>query len=323
MKSGAGSSANHGQSKDTGVGAAVDGRPVCRHEKGQQARPQGDALPTGPAPSAGWLAGGLLLAGAALAAYNGFHHRHRLQTTRLRLPLARLPAPFAGVSVALISDLHISPFMGDREVRAAVDAVLALHPDIIAVTGDFTDRFLAGRQEVIARQLCRLRAPLGVYGVLGNHDHGPRRPAVADAVRRAGICLLDNASVRLERKGAALYVAGVDSMREDKQDLGTAMAGVPEDGCTILLAHEGDFADLAALDRRMALQLSGHSHGGQVRLPGWPLVLPRLGRKYVEGLFRVGQMKLYVNRGIGTASLPLRLNCPAELTLIELTALGG
>jgi predicted MPP superfamily phosphohydrolase len=131
--------------------------------------------------------------------------------------------------------------------------------------------------------------------------------------------MLVNESTMLERGGEKLVIAGIDDLYDNHHDLERALAGVPEDAAVMLLAHEPDFADAAARDARLILQLSGHSHGGQVRLPfvgqAW---LPRLGQKYPAGLYHVGGMQVYTNRGIGVVGVPVRFNCRPEVTLLTL-----
>jgi predicted MPP superfamily phosphohydrolase len=161
-----------------------------------------------------------------------------------------------------------------------------------------------------------LSAPEQVWAVLGNHDHWTDAAVVAEAVSRAGIRLLRNANGVIRRGAGRLWIAGVDDVLAEQHDLPRALAGIPNGDGVILLAHEPDFADEAALDQRPGLQLSGHSHGGQIRLPFYgATVLPRLARKYPQGLRRVGGMWLYTNRGIGTIDIPIRFNCRPEVTL--------
>ncbi len=164
-----------------------------------------------------------------------------------------------------------------------------------------------------------LSAPLGVFGVRGNHDWYRGVEPVTEIASAAGIRMLVNASVAVQRGGESLYLASVDDLYGQHHDLGRALAGVPRGAAVILLAHEPDFADTAALDDRIVLQLSGHSHGGQVRIPlldaTW---LPRYGQKYPAGLYQVGGLQLYTNRGIGVVGPAIRFNCRPEVTLFTL-----
>jgi predicted MPP superfamily phosphohydrolase len=162
------------------------------------------------------------------------------------------------------------------------------------------------------------------YAILGNHDVRVSAHAVTDALETHGISVLTNTSVALERDGRRLWLAGTQDALEARPNLTAALpAGrKPHQEPLILLAHEPDFAD-QAVGRQIDLLLSGHTHGGQVRLPLLrPLVLPEMGTKYVEGLFRLRDlrdgMQLYVNRGVGTVGLPFRFRCPAEISIFTL-----
>ncbi len=237
----------------------------------------------------------------------------------MRLAIPRLPRPFDGMTIAQISDLHAGDFTNAERLRAVVDTVLGLEPDLVVVTGDFITHLRSDGADIVRRELSRLRGPLGILGVLGNHDYWSSALVVGRAVRAAGLNLMRNSHEVIARDGERIYIVGVDDVWERQNDLGKAMQGVPVNACAFLLAHEPDFADEACVDRRLVLQLSGHSHGGQVRLPGLGAPhLPNMGRKYPEGLRKVGQMWLYTNRGIGVVFPPLRVNCPPEVTLFEL-----
>jgi len=142
---------------------------------------------------------------------------------------------------------------------------------------------------------------------------------VQDALRRGGVRLLMNSIHTLERNGEQVHIAGVDDVYEYRDDLDAVMTQLPKDGCAILLAHEPDFADTSAATERFDLQLSGHSHGGQVVVPFiGPPVLPDLGKKYPSGLYQVGNMLQYTNRGVGTSIPPVRFNCRPEITIFTL-----
>ena len=159
-----------------------------------------------------------------------------------------------------------------------------------------------------------------MIAVLGNHDHWNGAEIVAGALSERGIRVLRNQNYVIERESSKLWIAGIDDALEGRADLPRTLAGVPAQEATILLAHEPDFADYAA-GFPVDLQLSGHSHGGQVRIPGiGPIVLPAMARKYHTGLNRVGRMQVYTSCGIGVINPPVRLNCPPEVTLITLQA---
>jgi hypothetical protein len=178
-----------------------------------------------------------------------------------------------------------------------------------------------------ADALAPLRAPNGIFAILGNHDYWTGEVSIVRrALARRGVELLVNRAVRLGQRGVDWWLCGVDDIWAGAPDLHAAIAGVPQRAFRVLLCHEPDFADVSA-GQGVPLQLSGHSHGGQVIVPGvGPLraVLPRHGRKYPLGLQRVenSQTMVYTNVGLGVISLPylppMRFNCPPEVTLITL-----
>jgi predicted MPP superfamily phosphohydrolase len=264
-------------------------------------------------------------AGLGLAGYSSLIEPQEIDIQRVRLVLPRLPEAFHGLKIALISDLHLEPFTQQREIRAAVSAVSALQPDLVAVTGDFVSgswdgsprhaRFIEPCSEILAA----LRAPLGRYAVLGNHDHGTDPVRITKTLEAHDIPVLSNRNLPLEKDGARLWIAGVDDAMAQKTDYDCALAGIPQNEAVLLLAHEPDLADESAR-RSVDLQLSGHSHGGQVRVPGFGApYLPPLARKYPTGLYHVGPTQLYTNRGIGLSGVPFRFACPPEVTLLELS----
>ncbi len=157
-----------------------------------------------------------------------------------------------------------------------------------------------------------------MVSILGNHDHWNGPEIVAHALDRHGLNVLRNQSLPLERGGQRIWIVGLDDVIAHANDLDKALEGIPSAETKIVAVHEPDFADEAA-KYPVDLQLSGHSHGGQVRIPflGAP-ILPHLGRKYPVGLNRVRDLQVYTNRGIGVISPPVRLNCPPEVTLITL-----
>jgi uncharacterized protein len=160
----------------------------------------------------------------------------------------------------------------------------------------------------------------GSFCVIGNHDIWKGREVIIEALSREGLTMLINRGISLTHDGAPVFVAGVDDAWSGRPDLAAAMQGWSGEECTLLLSHEPDPADLYAADPRITLQLSGHSHAGQVRIPGYGSpFLPPYGEKYDMGLYRVRDMWLYTNRGIGV-TVPIRLNCRPEVTVVELEA---
>ena len=239
--------------------------------------------------------------------------------------LPGLPAALHGLRIAQFSDLHLGCFVRGVDGAQVAAQVNALQADMIVFTGDlvdFTSHPRNGTCPDIDATLNPLHAKLGVFAVLGNHDYFAGPDAVTEALARSGVRLLRNCGTALQVGNSHLWLAGVDCAQLGFADLQAALAAAPANAPVVLLAHEPDYADEAAADGRIALQLSGHSHGGQLRIAGLgPVKHTRMGRKYVLGQHRVGGMWLYVNPGVGAAMLPLRRNCPPEITLITLT--GG
>lgn len=262
------------------------------------------------------------LAGLALAVggYAWQVETRWLRITRLTVHLPGLPAAFEGYRIAHLSDLHLGVRLNHARLPVIAAAVQREHPDLIALTGDFATGGRDGLAEGPAL-LGALRAPDGAWAVLGNHDYfaGPDRVmAMLDA---AEIGLLHNASHTLRRGDDTLVLAGTDDAVQGAPDLRAALEGAPPDQPAILLAHAPDFAPRAAADPRIALQLSGHSHGGQICLPGGrPLILPRGGKAHPAGLYTIGGLQLFVTVGTGTGWIVARLNCRPEFAVITLTA---
>lgn len=239
--------------------------------------------------------------------------------------LPRWPERLQGFTVALLSDFHYDPYFSVHPLQAAIPMVNSLRPDLILLGGDFVsvpligdDRKAAFAAEPCARLLRQMTAPHGLWAVLGNHDDATDRKHVTRALQAENIQVLANQSQAIERDGARIWLAGVNDVLSRTADLSKTLRRVPADEAVILLAHEPDFADEAA-KFPIDLQLSGHSHGGQVRIPLLPpLYLPAMAKKYVWGTYRVGPLTLYTNAGLGTIGVPMRLNCPPEITLMTL-----
>lgn len=269
-------------------------------------------------------------AGAGLALYGGEIERHWIEVSRRDVVLPSLPQAFDGFRIAQLSDIHLHEYTESFLVRDAVHHVNALNPDAVFLTGDFVshglmpNRFSIASAWQCANLLNQLECPHR-YAVLGNHDVLVSREVVIEALSANAITVLDNAYVPIERAGGRFWLAGLDDPVVGTPDPELAIPqpirNVPREP-VVLLCHAPDYVDtLLTLQEGQAvsLMLAGHTHGGQVRVPlAGPLILPPLGRKYVEGWFRFGNLQLYVNRGIGTISLPIRFDCPPEITLFTL-----
>jgi hypothetical protein len=233
-----------------------------------------------------------------------------------------LSPALAGLRIAHLSDLHWGPYTGQQEIGAAVERANALSPDLIVLTGDYV-LWSADYAAACARELAALQAPLGVFAVPGNHDYWTDIDVVTARLRAAGATVLRNSAHWLGASGVPLWLVGIDDVSEQHHDLDAALAQVPPGEPTLLMVHEPDLADeVARLPHRILLQLSGHSHGGQVNLPLFgPLVLPWLGRKYPAGLQAVpgSALRVYTNRGVGLIPPPVRFNCRPEIALLTLS----
>jgi uncharacterized protein len=268
-----------------------------------------------------WVAAG---SAAGLALYAGEISRHELEVVHLTIHLPRLPDPFAGLKIVQISDFHFEEYTEAAFLERVVRRVNEAAPDLVVMTGDFVStkplpkRFGIRLAYHCAKLLSQIKCPLR-YAILGNHDALVGAHGVIDALRTHGIPVLVNSHVPIERDGRRLWLAGIRDVLQERPDLDAALPSGNGSEPVILLAHEPDFAD-RAVGRKVDLVLSGHTHGGQVVLPFLPpLLLPLMGKKYVHGHFRLRDgMQLYVNRGIGAVTLPFRLRCPPEITVITL-----
>ena len=272
-----------------------------------------------------------LAGGAAAAAVVGdsfLWEPYRPVLTRVEARISRLPEALDGFTIAQLSDFHYDPMFGIAPIEAAVNLTNSLSPDLVALTGDFvTLHFYKSRSSrqrsaahayPCAELLARLKSRVGSYAVLGNHDAASGAATVTEALEQHGIRVLTNRSVPIERDGVRFWLAGVGDVMERGADLQRALRGIDRNQPAVLLAHEPDFADQVA-GSGVDVQLSGHSHGGQVCLPGLgPLYLPPLARKYPWGLRQIEGLTLYTNAGIGTIHVPVRWNCRPEITLVTL-----
>lgn len=266
-----------------------------------------------------------LAAGAALIGAGGLLYAREveprlLEVVRLELALPRLAADFEGYRVVQIGDLHFDDWSRPARLDRIAGMVNDERPDLIVVTGDFAS-YSARRldTERLVGALRRLSAPDGVLAILGNHDYLTDVKLIRRCIRGAGLTELLNEVVTLGRGGSKLHVAGIDDVMEGRSRLDLVLRRLPESGAAVLLAHEPDFADVAAATGRFDLQLSGHSHGGQVRVPLLGrAVLPPFSQRYTRGLHEVGGMLLYVNRGLGTVHARLRFGCRPEITALTL-----
>lgn len=272
-----------------------------------------------------FLAAGAIGA-AGLAVYAGEIERHWIEVTHIEIALPGLPPVFEGMRVAQLSDIHMDEYTEPFFLRHTVDLINRMQPDVVLLTGDYVSGGPAGQDFAIgaAWQCANILSGLKcrhVYAVLGNHDHIVGAMEVSAALQTNGITLLRNRCLPLERDGSRIWIAGLDDPLYGSPNPETAIPVSIRnvaDEPIVLMCHAPDYVDdllLHPAGRSVGLMLSGHTHGGQVRLPFvGELALPPLGKKYIEGRFQFGGTQLYVNRGIGTVNLPFRFNCPPEIT---------
>lgn len=233
-----------------------------------------------------------------------------------RIPLAikNLHPTLEGFTIVQITDVHLYPMTQPALVEKSVIMANELNPDLVVLTGDYVWQELAAIDE-LAPILAGLNAKYGVFSTLGNHDYWLDADVITAAMESAGLPVLINQGLSIQHGKGTIYIAGLDDGWSGKPDLNKTLDRADPAEPVILLCHEPDLADRYSLDGRVNVQLSGHTHGGQIRIPGiGALILPYLGRKYDLGLYRVNDMLLYTNRGLGVISEPVRLNCPPEIS---------
>lgn len=243
--------------------------------------------------------------------------RTPLDTPVLEVPIPDLPEPLVGFRLGVISDLHFGLFVQETFALRVIDAINDLHPDAVVLPGDtIDDREWRARRG--AQLLGGLRSRHGSFAVLGNHDYyaGPR--TVAQEFRRAGIMLLNNRGRRIEHDGASLWLAGVDDYSQGRPDIAAALIGRRPDEPAVLLAHNPDTVEMIEPDHRIGLQVSGHTHGGQIAPFGVPIVTRIARRKHTRGLTRHDHGWVYTSTGAGLCGIALRINTRPEAPLLRL-----
>lgn len=248
----------------------------------------------------------------------------KFKVETVRLELTRLSRAFSGFRLALISDIHMGGWMNRKRFQQVADLIVAQKPDALVIAGDF----LIGRGFKKASQrwiddLIKVLSPLAAaipsFAVLGNHDYWTRPEAIREMLYRSGVTDLTNIVFTFRRGEEKLQLCGVDDIRHGDVRLDHVIAQLDENSPAILAVHEPDYADVSAATGKFDLQIAGHTHGGQIVLPFFgPPILPGSGQKYYSGLYKVGNMYQYTNRGVGMYELAIRLNCPAEITLFVL-----
>jgi predicted MPP superfamily phosphohydrolase len=233
----------------------------------------------------------------------------------VKIYLKRLPKELDGFRIVHLSDIHHSPFTGIDYISGIVKISNFLEPDIFVLTGDYVSHEVE-YIEPVARVLGQLRAKYGTYACLGNHDHWTNANLVVEHFNRVGIRVLNNEGFRFRANDAEFWLCGVDDYMVGKTDIKSALKGSREDEFKLLLAHNPQVVRFA-VRHGVDLMLSGHTHGGQIRLKPKRKYFPR---RLKDGLLRYHDTQVYITRGIGTVIVPLRYQCPPEISLLELHA---
>ena len=243
-----------------------------------------------------------------------------LRVTRIAFASADVPPAFDGLRVAFVSDIHYGSFVSRARVRETVDRVNALRPDLIVLGGDYIYRKTSGSDiGPVFAELARLRAPLGVYGVLGNHDLALLEVNVAPVMKAAGVRELYDSGVWLRRGGDRLRLAGLSGVLPDSTLPPPAVGDATPEDFVLLVSHSPDVTESLG-GTPIDLVLAGHTHGGQITVFGlWsPLIPSRYGNKYRVGMVTSGPVPVYVTTGVGTIVAPLRFFARPEVVLLTL-----
>ncbi len=261
------------------------------------------------------LVGGAVGVVTGGAAHGFLYERHRIGLTRASVPVSGLPPPLSGFRIGLVTDLHHSQTVPREDVEAAVRLVMAERPDLIVLGGDYVTWGDRNYVAPSADALAPLAAPHGVFAILGNHDDDKDMPA---ALVAKGFTVLKDARTKVAVRGEALELAGIRFWTRRVADIARVLRGAT--GTLILLAHNPRRLDEATA-LNVPLVLSGHTHGGQVVLPGIGALAARR-FPVVAGMDRRENTTIFVSRGVGTVYVPVRINCPPEVAILTLESRG-
>ena len=253
-----------------------------------------------------------------------------LSYKRYEITLDDWPTSQDGLSVAVIADLHVgAPYMPLERVKTIVRSVNNIKPDLILLAGDYSideiGRVIGGtfvKRQPIARELSKLKAKLGVFAVLGNHDWYNGADKARQVFEGVGIPVLDDEAIEIKDGKNRFWLVGISDYLKGRHDVGKAFRGVPKDASVIVLTHNPDV--FPELPRPVSIGLAGHTHGGQVRLPfiGSPVVPSSYGQRYIAGHIIENGKHFFVSPGIGTSIIPIRFRMPPEIPIITLRSAG-
>jgi uncharacterized protein len=242
-----------------------------------------------------------------------------IEVVQVPITLPRLSPALEGYRIVQITDIHADGWMDADRIKRITQQVNDQKPDLIALTGDFVTQS-AEEFSPALKSFSALSAPDGAIAILGNHDEATNPQLITDVLESINIRVLKNQVITLDRKEGLLNIAGLGDAWSGEDDMPRILQQLPGIGASIMLAHEPDVADRTAETKKFDLQLSGHSHGGQVSLPFIKLITPPMGHKYPVGQYQVGDLIQYTSRGVGTSGIRARFNCRPEITVITLHA---
>jgi predicted MPP superfamily phosphohydrolase len=263
--------------------------------------------------------GGIIGASGLLASYPVFIERYLILTNHYLIPVPNLPQAFSGFRIVHLTDLHYGSLVPLAVIRHVIHQSNRLNRDLVVCTGDYVHERAATTQiDTVWPLLSDLKAPFGVYSVLGNHDHWADTGRSQQWLRKTNQDLRHKVKV-IEKGRERLWIAGAGDFWEDHRNLDGILSGIPDSDCRIVLAHNPDTAD-SEFSGRVDLMISGHTHGGQINIPFLgPPILPVRNKTYSSGL-KVSPRgtKVFISRGIGWVIYPVRFNCPPEIAVLEL-----
>lgn len=240
------------------------------------------------------------------------------RVTRYQLHLKNLPPQFTNTHIVFLSDIHLGPTVSLDYLRGVIKIVQNLRPDLLALGGDYIFKS-ASYIWPMTDLLSEIRTPLGVYGVLGNHDYANDEASIRAALRKGQVKDLTNTGVWLNKGVHRIRICGVDDLNLGDPDAESALADATTSDIVLMLSHNPDFLETLT-DPRVTLALSGHTHGGQIRIPGWgaPVIPSEYGQKYAYGLVNAPTTQVLVTSGVGTIIVPARFCCPPEVVSIKI-----
>ncbi|MDM8537787.1 metallophosphoesterase [Desulfobacterales bacterium HSG17] len=265
-----------------------------------------------------------ILGGTGLVAFYPFLiERYLVRVNHYRIPVNNLPDSFVGYKIVHLTDIHYGPLVPLWMIKRVVETINNLEKDVIVCTGDYVHEKNATTQiDAVWPVLAELEAPDGVYSVLGNHDHWADTKMSMEWLDQSRQNLVRRIT-SIEKKGQRIWLAGAGDFWEDRHPLDELLIRIPKEDCRILLAHNPDSAD-TFYTQRIDLMLSGHTHGGQVKIPFWGTpILPVQNKNYNSGLkISPKGTRVFISKGIGWAILPIRFNCYPEIAVLELFKSG-